>query len=332
MIDTRNSTVAAIIPAHHEEDQICDAVLALLRQTRPLDLVLVVADNCTDGTVDVVRQLQSGHPSLELLETTGNTARKAGALNQGLRHLDGRFAPGPDFVLQQDADSVLHHRFVAAALDEMARDHRIGGCSGRYQVKEYLRLSPVAWFLCQLQRMDNLRYDSMRMEAPDNPAVLSGTGSLFRHDALRAVGGWDESSLVEDFSMTLDLKGGGWKAAVARRAYTRTDVPLTVGELWRQRMRFGTRFPGPGRMGTTLAVAGALPAAGLVASWVVVLIASGGHRPDHGAMGTAADQRAPGGNSENRPLTSATRESGVDGEGIPPGARHREETQPWAIP
>jgi biofilm PGA synthesis N-glycosyltransferase PgaC len=233
-MDRDNITVAALVPAHNEEDQICDAVLGLLHQSRPLDLVLVVADNCTDGTVDVVRQLQSSHPRLHLLETTGNTTRKAGALNQGLRHLAGRF----DFVLQQDADSVLHRRFVAAALDELARDARIGGCSGRYQVKEYDGLGATAWLLWQLQRMDYLRYDSMRMESPGNPAVLSGTGSLFRRDALEAVGGWDETSLVEDFSVTLDLKGAGWQVAVARRAYTRTDVPLTVGTLWRQRMRW----------------------------------------------------------------------------------------------
>jgi cellulose synthase/poly-beta-1,6-N-acetylglucosamine synthase-like glycosyltransferase len=231
---SNNATVAALVPAHNEEDQIGDAVLALLRQTRPLDLILVVADNCTDGTVDVVRQIQRSHPTVVLLETIGNATRKAGALNQGLHHLGGRF----EFVLQQDADSVLDHRFLAAALDELAADPRIGGCSGRYQAKAYAGLGGAACFLWQLQRMDYLRYDSMRMESPRNPAVLSGTGSLFRADALGAVGGWDEASLVEDFSMTLDLKGAGWGVAVARRAYTRTDVPLTVAALWRQRMRW----------------------------------------------------------------------------------------------
>jgi hypothetical protein len=36
---------------------------------------------------------------------------------------------------------------------------------------------------------------------------------------------------------------------------------------------FGARFPGPGRTGMTLAMAGALPAAGLVASWFIVVVA-----------------------------------------------------------
>jgi hypothetical protein len=36
---------------------------------------------------------------------------------------------------------------------------------------------------------------------------------------------------------------------------------------------FGARFPGPGRTGAALAMAGAVPAAGFLAAWLVVLVA-----------------------------------------------------------
>ena len=88
--------VVAVVPAH-DEAAVLPATLASLRaQTRPVDRVLVVSDNSTDGTVDVARGLGA-----DVLETVGNTHRKAGALNQALRSIEA------ENVLVLDADTTI---------------------------------------------------------------------------------------------------------------------------------------------------------------------------------------------------------------------------------
>ena len=68
-----------LIPAHDEEAVLALTLESLAEQTRPPDRVVVIADNCTDATVEVAR----AH-GVEVFETVGNTEKKAGALNQQL--------------------------------------------------------------------------------------------------------------------------------------------------------------------------------------------------------------------------------------------------------
>src|SRR5438477_1526100 len=80
--------VMVVIPAHNEAASIRATLLSLRQQTRPPDEVLVVCDNCTDDTAAIAAACGA-----RVFVTQGNTARKAGALNQALRQalpaLDG---------------------------------------------------------------------------------------------------------------------------------------------------------------------------------------------------------------------------------------------------
>ncbi len=51
--DSTPVTVTVLIPAHDEEEILPSTLPALLSQSRRPDRVIVVADNCTDGTVAV---------------------------------------------------------------------------------------------------------------------------------------------------------------------------------------------------------------------------------------------------------------------------------------
>src|SRR4051794_13656164 len=47
---TGSGIVVALIPAHNEESQIGAAIRSLQEQDLPPDIIVVSADNCTDGT------------------------------------------------------------------------------------------------------------------------------------------------------------------------------------------------------------------------------------------------------------------------------------------
>ncbi len=108
--------LVALLPAHNEEATIAEAVSGLQSQTRAPDRIIVVADNCSDGTVALA--LAAG---AEVFETLGNTDKKAGALNQALAAVLPELND-QDYVLVQDADSLLDVGFVAAALRHLLAD------------------------------------------------------------------------------------------------------------------------------------------------------------------------------------------------------------------
>jgi poly-beta-1,6-N-acetyl-D-glucosamine synthase len=216
--------VVALVPAHNEEKHIAATVESLLRQTRPLDRIVVVADNCTDRTVSIARSYEG----VEVVETVGNTARKAGALNQGLEHVGREYG----YLLQMDADTELDERFVEEAVGELDADSELGGVCSRFFAKD------TSGFLRLLQAMEYVRYDYIRHVRQGKVSVLSGTGVVFRMSALPADQPWDEKSLVEDFALTLSLKRRGWKVKAGDRAVVYTDTMPTVPALWRQRLRW----------------------------------------------------------------------------------------------
>lgn len=101
--------LVAVIAAHNEEHRITGALVSLAHQTRPPDEVVVVADRCTDRTVEIA--VEHG---AKVFETINNGHRKAGALNQVLEKVLTDLEP-TDKVLLMDADTVLSPDFLKVA-------------------------------------------------------------------------------------------------------------------------------------------------------------------------------------------------------------------------
>lgn len=225
--------VVAIIPAHNEEALIASTVQSVLSQSHRPDRVIVMLDNCTDDTKGVL--VRSFGSRIEVYETVGNTARKAGALNQGLVMLD----PEDAFVLQMDADTELHPQFVESALTEIRGGVDIGGVCARFTPqappKEFGRFARMLWLA---QRHEFAREDSIRVQRRGTVSVLSGTATLFRSSALKLAGGWPEESIVEDYALSINLRTWGFSTISGTSTFCRTDVPFTLGGWWRQRSRW----------------------------------------------------------------------------------------------
>jgi glycosyltransferase involved in cell wall biosynthesis len=89
-------TLTVLIPAHNEAASLPLTLASLLVQSQPPRRIIVVADNCTDATADVARAA-----GVEVLETVGNSQKKAGALNQALKRLlPGQGDNGPTIALK----------------------------------------------------------------------------------------------------------------------------------------------------------------------------------------------------------------------------------------
>ncbi|MFF7979743.1 glycosyltransferase [Streptomyces sp. NPDC007901] len=229
--------LAVLIPAHNEQERIADAIDGLWEQTRRPDLIIVVADNCTDDTAAVA----TAHGA-QVFHTQGNTHKKAGALNQAiawvLPHMDDR-----DLLLVQDADTVLNPWFVETALGTFNR--KVGAVGGVFYGED------GGGLLGLLQRMEFHRYAWELERTGGKAQVLTGTGTMFRARVLREVraarragelgggtGYYSLASLTEDDEMTKAVKTLGYRAMSPAGCSVTTEVMPSLPKLWHQRLRW----------------------------------------------------------------------------------------------
>jgi cellulose synthase/poly-beta-1,6-N-acetylglucosamine synthase-like glycosyltransferase len=167
--------VTVLVPAHDEEAVLGLTLESLAAQSRPPDRVLVVADNCTDRTVEVAH----AH-GIEVQETVDNTEKKAGALNQALARLLPDASPA-DVVLVMDADSTIATDYLAVALGLLEEDPDLMAVSGLFYGEA------GGGLIGQFQRNEYSRYQRVVSRRPERVFVLTGTASVIRAYALRAV-------------------------------------------------------------------------------------------------------------------------------------------------
>ena len=56
----KTAKIVVVVPAHNEQESIARTIKALLGQTRQPDRIVVVADNCTDQTVQIASASDAG--------------------------------------------------------------------------------------------------------------------------------------------------------------------------------------------------------------------------------------------------------------------------------
>ena len=232
-------TITVLIPAHNEEACIAATLASLAGQSHPPARVVVVADNCTDATVRLAREA-----GVEVMETVDNAQKKAGALNQALRVV----LPGMgdnDCVMVMDADTTLDPGFLAGAVRRLSDDRALMAVGGLFYGEE------GAGLIGQFQRNEYTRYQRDLRRRRGRVFVLTGTASVFRARALRAVAEergrnlpgvpgdvYDTVALTEDNELTLALKSLGALMISPPECTVVTEVMPTWRTLWAQRLRW----------------------------------------------------------------------------------------------
>ena len=160
--------ITVVVPAHNEEVSLPGTLDALGQQSRPPDRIIVVADNCTDGTAAVADAM-----GVEVFTTVDNTQRKAGALNQALSGLLPHLGPR-DVVLVMDADTRLSERFLEVGASHLENDPELAAVGGVFYGEEGHGL------IGQLQRNEYTRYSLQIHQRRGRVFVLTGTATMFR--------------------------------------------------------------------------------------------------------------------------------------------------------
>jgi 1,2-diacylglycerol 3-beta-glucosyltransferase len=223
---------AIVVPAHNEEDGLGATLRSLAAIDYPTDLrrVVVVADNCTDGTAQVARDA-----GVEVIERTDLDNRGKGfALDKAFSTLlaepvDAR----PDALVVVDADTVVARSLLVAfgaAVDAGAEvvqaDYRVLNHDANWRTQ----LMDVA-FTCQ-HRVRGAGRERLGLSAG-----LRGNGMMFTRHALLTVpyGAW---SAVEDIEYGIQLGLHGMRVHFAAGTWVDGDMPTGSAASGTQRTRW----------------------------------------------------------------------------------------------
>jgi cellulose synthase/poly-beta-1,6-N-acetylglucosamine synthase-like glycosyltransferase len=229
----RRNHVVAAVPAHNEEDDIARTIESLLNQTRAINEIIVICDNCTDRTVEIAHTMAAVNPTLTILETENNSHRKSGALNQAWHHGADR----ADILICCDGDTQLPDHAVADWEAEFDKRPDLGGSSSQ-------PIMTGSGFLPRLQRFEFSKSATMSLSR-GWCRVVSGTGCAYRGEALREAariagqhGPWTYESVVEDYHLTYQLRRLGWHCGMSPTVYCYTGSMTTLRALWHQRIKW----------------------------------------------------------------------------------------------
>jgi cellulose synthase/poly-beta-1,6-N-acetylglucosamine synthase-like glycosyltransferase len=219
----RRPSLAVLIPAHDEERSLGATLEALRPQLRSGDRLLVVADNCSDGTGDVARRAGAELATREDPSRRG----KGHALRFGLDALRER---PPELVVVIDADCLAE----PGSLDALALAS--SECSLPAQACYSMRqeagsaLTRFAFLVKNHVRPLGLRRLGL-------PCQLTGTGMAFPWPLIDRVRPAAES-LVEDLQLGVDLARAGHPPVYVPEAKVTSVLPEGRRAVSAQRRRW----------------------------------------------------------------------------------------------
>src|SRR3970282_2827968 len=120
-----------VIPAHNEEAFISLTLQSLISQTHLPKKVVVVNDNSTDTTAEIVLAFAKENPFITLVNKTSSAIHLPGskviqAFHKGFETLDNDY----DVIVKLDADLILPSNYFERISEIFERDPSIGMAGG----------------------------------------------------------------------------------------------------------------------------------------------------------------------------------------------------------
>lgn len=142
-----------VIPAHNEEAFMALTLQSLADQTVLPTKAVVVNDNSTDKTADIVLAFAEKHPWISLVNATSDAIHLPGskviqAFQKGLATLDDQY----DIMVKADADLIFPPNYFETIIQHFQSDDRIGMVGGFAYIEKN-----GEWLLENLTDKDHIR-------------------------------------------------------------------------------------------------------------------------------------------------------------------------------
>jgi glycosyltransferase involved in cell wall biosynthesis len=199
--------VTAVVPARNEETVIAACVESLAQQAEIAE-ILVVNDESSDRTAEIVRELMVKIPRLKLLEIRGVPTGWLGknyAVSSGARQATG------SWLLFTDADA-QHGPGAARRALELAQETgaALVSFSPEQETQRWYEKALIPFVYCRLAKY--FSFDAVNDPA-SSVAAANGQFLMIRRDAYDAVGGHASvaGEVLEDVALARRAKSAGFR-------------------------------------------------------------------------------------------------------------------------
>jgi cellulose synthase/poly-beta-1,6-N-acetylglucosamine synthase-like glycosyltransferase len=231
-------SVSVHLPVYNEKhviSRLLDSILAFDYPRNKLEIIVV--DDSTDDTTKLVRFYQEKNPALvRVIRREKRDGFKAGALQVALEESKGEF-----FALF-DADHVPGPDFLQRMVPYLCSDKTIAFVQAR---PSYLR--DVNSWIARALGLGIDAYAFVDQEARFSSNLLahfSGSGGVFRKDAVVEAGGWSSQTLAEDLDLSIRLRLRGWRWVYDNSVECPGELPSSFAILRQQQFRWASGFAG----------------------------------------------------------------------------------------
>jgi hypothetical protein len=221
---------AVLVPAHDEEPVIGATLDALAALDYPPEhyRVHVIADHCTDGTVDIARAA-----GVEVHEHADERRGKGPALAWVIGQLlDTRDGEAPDVIVIVDADTVVDKGFLREV--ELVVVAGAEAVQGQYRVRDPETSAAAGLRAAALASRHHLR--PLGRTAIGASCGLYGNGMAFTAAVLR--GREWSGHLTEDIEFQMELLLDGIRITYAPGAVVEAEMPSTLEDARTQNERW----------------------------------------------------------------------------------------------
>lgn len=228
--------VSVMVPAHNEGIVIVKTVLSLLNFDYPHDRyeVIVINDNSSDNSADLLKQIQATYPerNLEVINTDKVTGGKgkSNALNVALKQAKG------SVISVYDADNTPERPALRYLVAELMQNDTYGAVIGKFRTR-----NKNASLLTRFINVETLSFQWMAQAGRlrlFKLCTIPGTNYVIRRALLDRIGGWDTKALAEDTEISFRVYRLGYRINFQPKAVTWEQEPQTLDVWFHQRTRW----------------------------------------------------------------------------------------------
>ncbi len=189
-------TVSVVIPTYNRAKMLTDAVESVLRQTHPVDEIIVIDDGSTDNTPATIEQFGDKLRYIRQANAGPSTAR-----NRGVAEAHG------DFIAFQDSDDHWTPNKIATQLDFLSTHPRVEVVFGlmadvHTAADELIPVMRNQFVYDQLRRANGVVENMLGLLLLDN--MIPTPTVLMRRACFDRIGGFDPNlHIAEDFDLWL---------------------------------------------------------------------------------------------------------------------------------
>ena len=233
----RTNRYAILIAARNESVVLPHLIDSIHNQSYPQELIdtYVVADNCTDDTAKIAKDMGA----IVYERFSEKHVGKGFALKLALRNIfssKGQEYYDGYFVI--DADNLLDKEYVSEMDKALNDGNKIltSYRNSKNYATNWISSGYALWFMHEAKHLNNPRF------ILGTSCAVSGTGFLVHRDVINEQGGWKHFLLTEDIEFSIDHIIKGYKIGYCHKAMLYDEQPVKFSQSWRQRLRWAKGF------------------------------------------------------------------------------------------